>query len=195
MRHSLYLDAHGVTYIKHVIGLFYYDHVLLIMGDILWASWIFIDGGKILGGLLFMLPLGGNTFSALDQQTLHTNHKWRRGQHGVSYGACHIHIFIPPSFLEFKVERVFYELPCLEVAHVVWMISLGWEIHMWMVNPNSFQISCLKNAHRQPIFASIDVYFLHDSYLGCSPKSSLHMLEGKLGDILMRKHVYLMHFF
>jgi len=98
-------------------------------------------------------------------------------------------IFSPPSFLELKFEGDFHELPCWEVTHFVWMISLGWEIHMWMVNRNSCQISCLKKAHRQPIFASIDVYFLHDSYLGCSPKASLHMLEGKLGDILMRKHL------
>lgn len=38
MRHSLYLDAHGITYSKHVIGVFYDDHVLLIMDEMYWAS-------------------------------------------------------------------------------------------------------------------------------------------------------------
>ena len=59
---------------------------------------------------------------------------------------------------------------------------------MGMVDPNIHQTSCLKKAFRQPIFASMDD--LHDdSYLGCTPKASLHTWEGHLGDILMRQHL------
>ena len=98
------------------------------MDEMSWASQIIIDGGEILGGLIFILPLEGNTFAALDQHTLCTNHKWRGGKHGVSYEAFHIHIFSPPSFPELKVEGDFYELPCWEATYVVWMIAWGWEI-------------------------------------------------------------------
>ena len=34
----------------------------------------------------------------------------------------------------------------------------------------------------------MDVLLL-DSYLGCSPKASLHTWEGQLGDVLMRQHL------
>ena len=87
------------------------------------------------------------------------------------------------------MEKDFHEFPCWEVTHFVWMISWGWEIHMGMVNTNLYQISCLKKAHRQPIVSSMDVLFSHDSYLGCSPKASLHMLEEPLGDTLMIQHL------
>ena len=79
MRHCLYLAAHSITYKKHVIGVFYDDHVLLIIDEMSWASRIIIDGGEILGGLLFIFPLDGNTFAAHDQHTLYTYHKWRGG--------------------------------------------------------------------------------------------------------------------
>ena len=61
---------------------------------------------------------------------------------------------------------------------------------MGMMVPNEFQIPCLKETSRQHIIASMDVLLLHDdSYLGCSPKASLHTWEGKLGDVSMRQHL------
>ena len=79
------------------------------------------------------------------------------------------------------MERVFYELLCLEAAHVVWMIYWGWEIHMGMVSPIIYQISCLKEALRYPIFSFMDIFFYMIAIWGCSPKARLHMLEGELG--------------
>ena len=36
----------------------------------------------------------------------------------------------------------------------------------------------------------MDFLLLHDdSYLGCTPKASLHTWEGQLGDVLMRQHL------
>ena len=36
----------------------------------------------------------------------------------------------------------------------------------------------------------MDTLLLHDdSYLGCSPKASLHTWEGQLGDVLMKQHL------
>ena len=88
------------------------------------------------------------------------------------------------------MEGGFQELPCGEVTHFECMIAWGWEINMGMVDPNVYQTSCLKKAFRQPIIASMDILHLHDdSYLGCSPKASLHTWEGKLGDVLMRQHL------
>ena len=61
---------------------------------------------------------------------------------------------------------------------------------MGMIDPNVYQTSCLKEAFRQPIIASIDFFLIHDAnYLGCSPKASLHTWEGQLGDVLMRQHL------
>ena len=61
---------------------------------------------------------------------------------------------------------------------------------MGMINPNTYQISCLKEASSQHIVASMDVLLLHDDrYLGCSPKASLHTWEEQLGDVLMRQHL------
>ena len=102
----------------------------------------------------------------------------------------HVQLFIPPTLQEPKVEENFQELPCWEATHLVWMIAWEWEIHMGMVDPNLYQTSCLNKAFRQPIVASMYFLLLHDdSYLGCSPKASLHTWEGKLGDILMRQHL------
>ena len=126
MRQCLYLAAYVITYKKHFIGIFYDDHVLLIMDEMSWASRILINGIEILGGLLFILPLGGNTFAAHDQHTLYTYHKWREGQHGASYEDFYIQICNPPSFPELKVEGDFCGLPCWEATYVVWMISWGW---------------------------------------------------------------------
>ena len=70
MRHCLYLAAHGIKYKKHVIRVFYDDHVLLMMDGMSWANRIIINGGEILGGLLFIFPLEGNNFAAHDQHTL-----------------------------------------------------------------------------------------------------------------------------
>jgi len=140
MRHCLYLFAHDITYKKHVIGAFYGDDVLFIIDDMSWASWIIIDGEEILGGLLFIFPLEGNTFAAHDHHTLHTCHKWRRGKQGASYKYFHDQIFSPPSLPELKVERDFYELPCWEATYVIWMIAWGWEIHLGMMSPIIYQI-------------------------------------------------------
>ena len=80
-----------------------------------WASLFFIDGGTFYGGLFFTLPLKGNDFAAQDQT------------------------FSPPSLPEREVEGDFQELPCQEVAHLVWMIAWGWRIHM----REMFLTSCL----------------------------------------------------
>ena len=148
MRNFLYLDSLGITYNKHFIGVIYDDHVLFIMDEMSWASLFFIDGGEILGGLLFILPLEGNTFAAHGHHTLHTYHKWRGRQHGVGYESFHDHIFSPPSFPELKVEGDFHEFPCWEAAYFEWIIASGWEIHMGMMNPILYQISCLKETLR-----------------------------------------------
>lgn len=95
-----------------------------------------------------------------------------------------MYIFSPPSLSELKVERVFYEFPCLEAAHVVWMISWGWEIHMGMMSPTLYHISCLKETLRQPIVSFMDICFYMTAIWGCSPKARLHMLEGQLGHLI-----------
>ena len=105
-------------------------HVLFFMDELFWASLFFVVGGTFLGGLFFTLPLEGNDFAAQDQHTLYTCHEWKEGQHGVSYDACQYQIFSPPSLLELEVEGDFQELPCREVAHLVWMIAWGWKIHL-----------------------------------------------------------------
>ena len=88
------------------------------------------------------------------------------------------------------MDEIFRELPFWRVAHFVWMITWGWEIHMGMIVPNIYQILCLKKASRQHIFVSMGVLLLHDdSYLGWSPKAGLHTWEGKIGDVLMRQHL------
>ena len=62
---------------------------------------------------------------------------------------------------------------------------------MGMIDPNIYHISCLRKAFRQHIVASMGVLLLHDdSYLGWSPKANLHTWEGKLGDVLMRQHLF-----
>ena len=88
------------------------------------------------------------------------------------------------------MEEDFQGLSCWEVTHFVWMIAWGWDIHMGMVDPNIYQTSCLIKAFIPPIVSSIDTLLSHDdSYLGCSPKASLHTWEGQLGDALMRQHL------
>ena len=82
------------------------------------------------------------------------------------------------------MEGDFYELPCWEAAYVVWMIAWGWEIHMGMMSPIIYQISCLKEALRQPIVSFMDIFFYMTAIWGCSPKARLHMLEGQLGHLI-----------
>ena len=108
-----------------------------------WASLFFIDGGTFYGGLFFTLPLEGNDFAAQDQHRLYTCHEWREGQHGVSYDACQVHIFSPPSLPELEVEGDFQELPCWEVAHFVWMIAWRWRIHRREIFLIIFSTPCL----------------------------------------------------
>ena len=88
------------------------------------------------------------------------------------------------------MEEIFHELPFWRVAHFVWMIAWGWEIHMGMIDPNTYQISCLKKTSRPHIVTSMGILLLHDdSYLGWSPKANLHTWEGKLRDVLMIQHL------
>ena len=88
------------------------------------------------------------------------------------------------------MEKTFHELPFWRVAHFVWMIAWGWEIHMGMIFPNIYQISFLNKASRKHIFSSMGVLLLHDdSYLGWLPKAYLLTWEGKLGDLLIRQHL------
>ena len=88
------------------------------------------------------------------------------------------------------MEEYFYELAFWRVAHFVWMIARGWDIHMGMIVPNISQIPYLKKASRQNIVAYMGILLLHDDgYLGWSPKANFHTWEGKLGDVLMRQHL------
>ena len=118
------------------------DFQLIIYGDI-WANMIHNVGEDIFEDPIFFLPLEGNIIAAQDQQKIYTYHKWRGGQHGVGYFVYHDQIFNPPILQELKVEEDFQEFPCWEVTHFVWMIAWGWELHMGMVDPNSYQTSCL----------------------------------------------------
>ena len=92
--------------------------------------------------------------------------------------SAHLH------FSELKVEGDFYELPCWEEAYFVWMIAWGWEIHMGMMNPIVYYISCLKEAPIHPIFSFMDICFYMIAIWGCSPKAKLRMLEGQLGHLI-----------
>ena len=83
------------------------DHVLFFMDGLFRASLFFIVGGTFIGGFFFTLPLEGNGCAAQDQHTLYTCYEWREGKHGVSYDACQVHIFNPPSLLELEVEGDF----------------------------------------------------------------------------------------
>ena len=83
------------------------------------------------------------------------------------------------------MEDDLHELPFWRVAHFVWLIAWGWEIHMGMVDPNIYQTACLKKAFIPPIVLSIYILLSHDdSYL-----ASLHAWEGQYGDSLMRQHL------
>ena len=94
--------------------------------------------GYILDDLVFLFLLEGNIIAAQDQQTLYTYLKWRGGQRGVGYFVYQDQIFSSPTLQEPKMEEDFQELPCWDVTHFVWMISWGWELHMGMVDPNSY---------------------------------------------------------
>ena len=84
-------------------------------------------GEEILEDLVFFLPLEGNFITAQDHPTLYTYLKWREGQRGVDSYVYHVQILSPPTLHEFKVEEHFQELPCWEIAHLIWMISWGME--------------------------------------------------------------------
>ena len=129
---------------KTLIRMIHDDHVLFFMDGMFWASLFFIVGGTFSGGLFFTLPWGGNNFAAQDQHILYTCHEGREGQHGVSYDAFQVQIFIPPSLSEIEVEGDFQELLYWEVAHFVWMIAWGWRIHMREMFLNIFQTPCLE---------------------------------------------------
>ena len=78
----------------------------------------------------------------------------------------------------------------LEVTQFLWMIAWGWKLHMGMMVPNIFQITCLKKASIPHIVASMDIPLVHDeSHLAFSPKAYLYTWEEKLEDILMREHL------
>ena len=77
------------------------------------------------------------------------------------------------------------------MIHFVSMIDWVLELLMGIKFPNSFHISCLKNASRQHIVTSMDIPLLHDeSHLDLSPKANLYTWEEKLGDMLMREHIF-----
>ena len=137
LRHCLYHVSSCKTFRKNLIRIFYDDHVLFIMDEIFWAILFFDVGRGIFGGLFFTFPHEGNNFAAQDQHIIYTYHKWREGQHGVSYDSYHVHIFSPPSFPKLEVEGDFQELPFWEVTHFVWMIAWG------RCLPNNFQSPCL----------------------------------------------------
>ena len=82
------------------------DFQIIIYGET-WAIMIYSARGDIFRYLVFILSLEGNYFAAQDQPTLYTYHKWRDGQRGVGYIVYHVHIFIPPTLLEPKVEESF----------------------------------------------------------------------------------------
>ena len=56
---------------------------------------------------------------------------------------------------------------------------------MEMMSPIIYQISCLKEALRQPIISFMDICFYMIAIWGCSPKARLHMLEARqLGHLI-----------
>ena len=101
----------------------YGDDVPFILYGMVWVSMVHDIGERILGYSIFFLPLEGNHVAAQDQHALYTYHKWRGGQCGIGLLAYHVHLFIPPTFQEPKVEEILHELPCWRVAHFIWMIA------------------------------------------------------------------------
>ena len=99
------------------MGVFYGDLVLFIINDMYRASWIIIDGGEILGELIFIFPSEGNKFAAQDQHTLQTCHKWGRGQHGAIYSAFHDQISAHLHFWSSRWREIFHELSCWEADY------------------------------------------------------------------------------
>ena len=96
----------------------------------------------------------------------------------------------PPTLQELKVEEIFHELPCWMLTHFLWMIALGWRLHMGMIIPNISQIPCLKKASIPHIVASMRITLVHDeSHLDFSPKAYLYTREEQLGHLLMRQHL------
>ena len=168
----------------------YGDDVPFILYGMDWASIIHDYMESIFADLDFLFPLKEKIIVAQDQNLIYTYHKWREREHGLGYLVYHVQLLSPPTLQEPKVEDIFHELPFWRVAHFVWIIAWGWEIHMGMIVPNISQITCLKKASRQHIVASMGVLLLHDdNYLGWSPKANLHTWEGQLGDVLMRQHL------
>ena len=110
-----------------IVWIPYDDEFQLITYEMIWASLICSVGGEILGDLDFILPLEGNTIVAQVQLSLHTYHKWRRGQRGVGYEAYHVQNFSPPILQEPKVEDDFQELVSWRVTHFSWLIAWGME--------------------------------------------------------------------
>ena len=106
VRNCLHHVSSCKTFSKPLIRMFHDDHVLFFMDGLFWASLFFIVEGAFFGGLFFTLPLEGNNFAAQDQHTLYTCHEWREGQHGVSYDACQVHIFSPPSLPELELSLI-----------------------------------------------------------------------------------------
>ena len=99
------------------------DDVPFILNGMVWVGMSHDFGGGFLGGSIFFLPLEGHHVSAQDQHAFYTYHEWRGGQHGIGPLAYNVHLFIPPSFQEHKVEETFHELPCWRVTHFIWMIA------------------------------------------------------------------------
>ena len=90
------------------------------------------------------------------------------------------------------MEDNFHELPFWGVAHVVWMIAWGWEIHTGIKVPNHFLIPCLKKASIPHIFSSMDIPLVHDdSHLDFSPKAYFYIWDEQLKKTVMRKHLVL----
>ena len=68
----------------------YDDEFQHITYEMICTSLICSVGGEIHEDLDFIFPLEGNTIAAQVQLSLHTYHKWRRGQPGVGYEAYQV---------------------------------------------------------------------------------------------------------
>lgn len=175
--------------VNHMIGWIPYDDDFqLITYEMIWASLIYSADGEILGGLNFILPHEGNTIAAQIYLSLHTYHKWRRGQCGVGYGACHDHIFCPPILHGLKVEDDFPELPSWKVIDFAWWIAWGWRIHMEIISPNTFQTPYLGRTSIQQFSTLLSTSLSHDDSL----TTNLHAEEKQCGRLFDEIASYLL---
>ena len=92
----------------------------------------------------------------------------------------HVHIFIPPTLPEPKVDDSFQEFPSWKVTHFAWLIAWRWRIHMGNIVPISFQIPFFKGTSRHHFSILLSISPVHDDGL----IASLHAEEETYGGLI-----------